>query len=127
MQTSIVGTGEQRPGVETADLYADPLLHRAGDTRMSRLYQHHTYLTKGRSSTSCVRYLSESAPRILTVSRVKHESVGILEDILSHDECDVDPANSMTGKTPLHYAIESESEYRTSIIDSLLEAGADTR
>jgi ankyrin repeat protein len=63
------------------------------------------------------------------VPRVKHEAVDALEHILSHDECDVDPENSLTGKTPLHYAIEleGESESRLGIVESLLDAGADTR
>jgi hypothetical protein len=96
---------------------------------MLRLYlNNRSSLTNGHSSTSRVRYLSLFlGARFLTVSRVKHESLDALEHILSHDECDVDPENSLTGKTPLHYAIELESEDRISIVESLLDAGADMR
>ncbi|KAF9443743.1 ankyrin [Macrolepiota fuliginosa MF-IS2] len=58
---------------------------------------------------------------------VKHESYEVLEHILSHDNCDVDPANKLTGETPLHYAIKLDlgSDLRRPIIESLLDAGAD--
>jgi len=58
---------------------------------------------------------------------VKNGSTSVLEDILSHEECDVDPNNSLTGETPLHYAVKLEDpELRRHITESLLEAGADT-
>ncbi|KAJ3576091.1 hypothetical protein NP233_g663 [Leucocoprinus birnbaumii] len=58
---------------------------------------------------------------------VKNECLDVLEHILSHDQCDVDPLNRLSGKTPLHNAVElDDSESRLSIIESLLDAGADT-
>ncbi|KAL9716659.1 hypothetical protein Ac2012v2_001111 [Leucoagaricus gongylophorus] len=59
---------------------------------------------------------------------VKNQSFDCLEHILSHENCDVDPLNRLSGKTPLHYAVELEDgDERLSIIESLLDAGADTR
>ena len=56
-----------------------------------------------------------------------HGSVDVLEHILSHDECDVDPINRIEKATPLHLAVQLEDpELRLHIVDSLLEAGADT-
>ena len=51
----------------------------------------------------------------------------MLEHILSHDECDVDPINRLEKATPLHLALRIEDdETRKSVVESLLEAGADT-
>lgn len=50
----------------------------------------------------------------------------MLEHILCHDDCDVDPINNVGNKTPLHLAVEvDEPDRRFYIIKSLLEAGAD--
>ncbi|KAI0789561.1 ankyrin repeat-containing domain protein [Abortiporus biennis] len=51
----------------------------------------------------------------------------VLEHILSHDECDVDPINRLEGATPLHLALKIEDkELRKAVVESLLDAGADT-
>ncbi|KAJ2924358.1 hypothetical protein H1R20_g12744, partial [Candolleomyces eurysporus] len=58
---------------------------------------------------------------------VMHGSVDVLEHILSHEECDVDPINRIDKATPLHLAVQLEDpELRLHIVGSLLEAGADT-
>ncbi|TFK70068.1 ankyrin [Pluteus cervinus] len=58
---------------------------------------------------------------------VQNGSMTVLEHILSHDECDVDPQNFL-GDTPLHLAIRlKEEEMRRFIVESLLDAGADTK
>jgi hypothetical protein len=67
----------------------------------------------------------------------KHGSLEVLEHILSHDACDVDPINTL-GETPLHLALTSpeldpspdddddsdEGGLREAVVDSLLDAGA---
>ncbi|KAJ7729086.1 ankyrin repeat-containing domain protein [Mycena maculata] len=59
---------------------------------------------------------------------VSHGSTDVLEHILSHEECDVDPINRLDKATPLHLAVRLEDlELRKYVVDSLLEAGADTR
>ncbi|KAF9027135.1 ankyrin [Hymenopellis radicata] len=59
---------------------------------------------------------------------VSHGSTDVLEHILSHEECDVDPINRIEKATPLHLAVQIEDpELRLHVVDSLLEAGADTR
>ncbi|KAI0347936.1 ankyrin [Trametopsis cervina] len=51
----------------------------------------------------------------------------VLEHILSQDGCDVDPINRLEGATPLHLALKLEDEeLRYYVVESLLEAGADT-
>ena len=51
----------------------------------------------------------------------------MLEHILSHEDCDVDPINRIDKVTPLHLAVQIEhTELRLYIFDSLLDAGADT-
>ncbi|RXW13740.1 hypothetical protein EST38_g12115 [Candolleomyces aberdarensis] len=56
-----------------------------------------------------------------------HGSTDVLEHILSHEECDVDPINRIDKATPLHLAVQLEDqELRLHIVKSLLEAGADT-
>ncbi|KAI0803221.1 ankyrin repeat-containing domain protein [Irpex lacteus] len=51
----------------------------------------------------------------------------VLEHILSQDNCDVDPINRLEGATPLHLALKLEDkELRHHVVESLLEAGADT-
>ncbi|THV01890.1 ankyrin [Dendrothele bispora CBS 962.96] len=58
---------------------------------------------------------------------VSHTSPTVLEHILSHDSCDVDPINLIERQTPLHLAVKiSNPEARAHFVDSLLEAGADT-
>ncbi|KAF9469525.1 ankyrin repeat-containing domain protein [Collybia nuda] len=58
---------------------------------------------------------------------VSHGSTDVLEHILSREGCDVDPINSIEKATPLHLAIKIEHvELRKFIVDSLLDAGADT-
>ncbi|KAJ7726364.1 ankyrin repeat-containing domain protein [Mycena metata] len=59
---------------------------------------------------------------------VTHGSTDVLEHILSHEECDVDPINRIQKATPLHLAVVIEDlELRKHIVESLLDAGADTR
>ncbi|KAG6897095.1 hypothetical protein C0992_004179, partial [Termitomyces sp. T32_za158] len=59
---------------------------------------------------------------------VSHGSTDVLEHILSCDGCDVDPVNRIEGATPLHLAVRIEHiALRKHIVESLLEAGADTR
>ena len=51
----------------------------------------------------------------------------MLEHILSHEDCDVDPINKVGGSTPLHLAVSIQhSDLRLHIFESLLDAGADT-
>jgi uncharacterized protein len=58
---------------------------------------------------------------------VMQMSTDVLEHILSEDECDVDPINRVDKATPLHLAIKLEDpEARWHIVESLLDAGADT-
>ncbi|KAI0333987.1 ankyrin [Cubamyces sp. BRFM 1775] len=57
-----------------------------------------------------------------------HGYLEILEHLLEHDGCDVDPQNRIEKATPLHLAIRIEdAEVRKAVVASLLEAGADTR
>jgi len=57
---------------------------------------------------------------------VLYGSTDILEDILSHEDCDVDPVNFIEKATPLHLAVQIEDRpMRAHIVESLLEAGAD--
>jgi hypothetical protein len=52
----------------------------------------------------------------------------VLEYILTHEGCDVDPINRIDRATPLHLAVGLEDpELRAEIVESLLEAGADYR
>jgi len=56
-----------------------------------------------------------------------HGSLDVLEHILSHEECDVDPINRLERATPLHLAVTVESPgLREAVVLSLVEAGADT-
>ncbi|KAF8167272.1 ankyrin [Crassisporium funariophilum] len=58
---------------------------------------------------------------------VLHGSTDVLEHILSHEDCDVDPINRVDKATPLHIAVQIEhTELRLHIVESLLDAGADT-
>ncbi|KAI5822273.1 ankyrin [Schizophyllum commune Tattone D] len=59
---------------------------------------------------------------------VSHGSTDVLEHILSHENCDVDPINRIEKATPLHLAVQVDHpELRKYLVESLLEAGADTR
>jgi len=58
---------------------------------------------------------------------VANGSTDVLEHILSHEACDVDPMNKLEKATPLHLALRIEHiALRRHIIESLLEAGANT-
>ncbi|KAH8119814.1 ankyrin repeat-containing domain protein [Phellopilus nigrolimitatus] len=58
---------------------------------------------------------------------VSQGSTDVLEHILEHEDCDVDPINRLEGATPLHLALKMRDlELRNYIVESLLEAGADT-
>ncbi|TFK42173.1 ankyrin repeat-containing domain protein [Crucibulum laeve] len=58
---------------------------------------------------------------------VRTGSITVLEHILEYDGCDVDPVNRIDKATPLHLAVQLEHpELRLHIVESLLEAGADT-
>ncbi|THH13493.1 hypothetical protein EW146_g6722 [Bondarzewia mesenterica] len=51
----------------------------------------------------------------------------VLEHILSHENCDVDPINRIEKATPLHLAVVIEDdEMRNYVVESLLDAGANT-
>jgi len=53
-------------------------------------------------------------------------SIIVLEYILSHDECDVDPIDDLNGDTPLHVAVKLEDpKDRALFVEVLLDAGAD--
>ncbi|KIL71321.1 hypothetical protein M378DRAFT_154868 [Amanita muscaria Koide BX008] len=53
-------------------------------------------------------------------------STEVLEHILSHEDCDVDPVNYILKQTPLHLAVQLEDpELRQYVVESLLDAGAD--
>ncbi|KAI0253194.1 ankyrin [Lactifluus subvellereus] len=54
-------------------------------------------------------------------------SVEVLNELLEYDGCDVDYVNRLEGATPLHLAVKIEQpELRALIVDSLLDAGANT-
>jgi len=58
---------------------------------------------------------------------VLYGSTEVLEHILSHEDCDVDPINRIDKATPLHLAVQlKDIETRHEIMSSLLDAGADT-
>lgn len=71
----------------------------------------------------------------MNYSSVINASLYVLDLILKHESCDVDPVNRLDGATPLHVAIRKAveetdpegKEVRTSVIECLLEAGADTK
>jgi len=57
---------------------------------------------------------------------VSYHSRDALEHILSHEECDVDPANRLEQATPLHLAVKIEDpDIKAYFVESLLDAGAD--
>ena len=50
----------------------------------------------------------------------------MLEHILTHENCDVDPINKLDKATPLHLAVTIEDpKAREYFVASLLDAGAD--
>ncbi|KAJ3975691.1 hypothetical protein EV361DRAFT_969170 [Lentinula raphanica] len=58
---------------------------------------------------------------------MKNGSADVLEHILSHEDCDVDPINRINRATPLHLACQLEDDgMRSYMVESLLDAGADT-
>ena len=60
--------------------------------------------------------------------RASHGSPNVLDQLLEYEGCDVDYVNRLEGATPLHLAVQiEEPELRAFIVDSLLDAGADTR
>ncbi|KAJ3752753.1 hypothetical protein EV360DRAFT_88440 [Lentinula raphanica] len=57
----------------------------------------------------------------------RNGSADVLEHILSHEDCDVDPINRINRATPLHLACQLEDDgMRSYMVESLLDAGADT-
>jgi len=57
---------------------------------------------------------------------VTHASSNVLEHILCHEECDVDPVNKLEKATPLHLAVRLEHPVaRVYFVEELLTAGAD--
>ncbi|OBZ79804.1 hypothetical protein A0H81_01307 [Grifola frondosa] len=84
-----------------------------------------------RSTPLCVSMYAPmlSALRALILSRrAGHGYLTILEHILEHDGCDVDPVNRLEKATPLHLALRLEDpEVRRAVVESLLEAGAETK
>ncbi|KAH9996087.1 ankyrin [Russula vinacea] len=72
----------------------------------------------------CVVSLDSSSLR----TRASEGSVEVLNELLEYEDCDVDYTNHIEGATPLHLAVKiKEPELRAFIVDSLLDAGADTR
>ena len=62
------------------------------------------------------------------IDRASLGSTVVLEHILEHEDCDVDPINRLEAATPLHLALQLEDpELRLAVVESLLDAGADTR
>ena len=61
-------------------------------------------------------------------TRALRGSLDVLNELLEFEPgCDVDPTN-IQGETPLHLAVQyEEPELRALLVDSLLDAGADTR
>jgi len=56
-----------------------------------------------------------------------HGSTGVLEYILTQEECDVDPINYTDKQTPLHLAVRlDDPNLRRDVVESLLDAGANT-
>ncbi|KAJ2984448.1 hypothetical protein NUW54_g10508 [Trametes sanguinea] len=71
------------------------------------------------TTPSAVRFITRAA---------SHGYLEILEHLLEHDGCDVDPQNRIEKATPLHLAMKIEDpELRKAVVSSLLEAGADTK
>ncbi|KAJ3736679.1 hypothetical protein DFJ43DRAFT_1149745 [Lentinula guzmanii] len=65
---------------------------------------------------------------VLTYCSVQNGSTDVLEHILSHEACDVDPINRINRATPLHLACQLEDDgMRSYMVESLLDAGADTK
>ncbi|KAJ4000186.1 hypothetical protein F5050DRAFT_1804408 [Lentinula boryana] len=65
---------------------------------------------------------------VLTYHSVQNGSTDVLEHILSHEACDVDPINRINRATPLHLACQLKDDgMRAHMVESLLEAGADTK
>jgi hypothetical protein len=63
-----------------------------------------------------------------TFPSASNGSAEVLEHILSHECCDVDPVNYIEKATPLHLAVKlSDPDLRIHVVQSLLEAGANTR
>jgi hypothetical protein len=61
-------------------------------------------------------------------TRALSGSLDCLNELLEYDGCDVDYTNQLEGLTPLHLAVKiAEPALRALIVDSLLDAGADTR
>jgi ankyrin repeat protein len=61
-------------------------------------------------------------------TRASVGSVEVLNELLEYEDCDVDYTNHLEGATPLHLAVKIKGpELRAFIVDSLLDAGADTR
>jgi len=57
---------------------------------------------------------------------LENTSYDVIEHILAHENCDVDPINKLDKATPLHLAVMIEvAEVRKDFVESLLEAGAD--
>ncbi|KAF8588936.1 hypothetical protein K439DRAFT_1651726 [Ramaria rubella] len=59
----------------------------------------------------------------------QHGSTTVLEHLLSFEGCDVDLQNRLERDTPLHAAVKNldDPEQRNYVMESLLEAGANTK
>ena len=84
-----------------------------------------------RSSALCVSYRSFSLPTSVCLwvvrTRALKGSLDVLNELLEQEGCDVDYTNRLEGATPLHLAVKfEEPELRAYIVDSLLDAGANT-
>lgn len=65
---------------------------------------------------------------MIATCRAQYGSTDVLELLLEIDECDVDLQNRMLKATPLHLAVKlTDQETRHYVVQSLLDAGADTK
>ncbi len=79
------------------------------------------------SISSCAQYANTDCGYIYISDSALYGSTSVLEPILCHEECDVDPVNSVGRETPLHFALQlKDRDVRRYIVRNLLEAGADT-
>jgi len=73
----------------------------------------------------CSKHSRFSHLRWLGIS-ASQGSTEVLEYILTHEDCDVDPVNYILKQTPLHLAAQLEDpKLRQEVVESLLDAGAD--
>jgi hypothetical protein len=89
-----------------------------------------TFPSPEHSPTLCVSTLATSLCWTCSQPRTRalSGSLDCLNELLEYDGCDVDYTNQLEGLTPLHFAVKvAEPALRALIVDTLLDAGADTR